>query len=301
MTEPTVRTVLGTVAGSSLGLTMCHEHLLGHPPWPEAREDPDLVLDDLDAATAELELYRAAGGDTVVEVTTIDYGRDLGGLAELSRRTGVRIVAATGLHKERVSATYTANVTVDELEERFVRELAGGQVGLIKVGSSRDEITPGERKVFTAAAAAHRATGAPITTHTEAGNLALEQLDLLLSDGVDPERVCVGHLDRRLEIDYHLAVLRRGVYAGYDQVGKAKYGSDRSRALAVRSLVARGFGARLLVSSDLARRSYLASRGGEPGLAYVATAFLPLLYEVGVDEADARALLHDNPRRFLCR
>lgn len=295
-----VQTVLGAVAAADLGLTISHEHLLAHPV---PADDPDLILDDADAATAELRAFRAAGGATLVEVTPADYGRDLPGLAELSRQSGVHIVAATGLHKEAWSRTYTCRLDVDELTAIFTTELRDGvegiKPGVIKIGSSRERITAGERKIFAAAARTQRSTGAAITTHTEAGQLALEQLDLLLGAGADPERIVIGHLDRLLDIEYHAAVLRRGANVGYDQVGKPKYASDRDRAEALAGLVGRGYGAKLVISGDLGRRSYWRVHGGEPGLDFIPRKFLAMLTAAGLTSGQAEALVVDNPARVF--
>ncbi len=295
-----VQTVLGPVAAADLGLTLSHEHLLAHPV-PD--DDPDLILDDPDAATAELRAFRAAGGGTLIEVTPAGYGRDLSGLAALSRSTGVRIVGATGLHKDQWSATFTARLDVDGLSEVFTRELRHGvdgvKPGVIKVGSSRERITDGERKVFVAAARTQRETGACITTHTEAGQLALEQLDLLLGAGADPERIVIGHLDRRLDIEYHAAVLRQGACVGYDQVGKPKYASDEDRAKALVGLVRKGYGWQLLISGDLGRRSYWRAFGGEPGLDYIPRTFLGMLCAAGLTPGQAEALVVANPARVF--
>ncbi len=298
---PSAQTVLGPVAAERLGLTLSHEHLLGRPLVDDP--DPDLVLDDIEAAASELARFREAGGGTVVEVTPVDYGRDLPGLAELSRRTGVHIIAATGHHKDRWSAPFTARADEDELAERFTRELREGvdgvRPGVIKVGGSREELTAGERRAFLAAARAQAMTGAPITTHTEHGELALEQVALLLASGASPERVVIGHLDLRLDLEYHEAVLRAGVYIGYDQVGKAKYGPDEERAAALAQLVQRGYGSRLLVSGDLARRSYWRTCGGGPGLEHIPRSFADLLVRAGLSAVAVEELLIANPARVF--
>jgi len=296
-----VQTVLGPVPAGDLGLTLSHEHLLCRPPGGAADADPDLVLDDREAAMAELGAFKAAGGLALVEVTPIDYGRDLDGLAALSRRSGVHIVAVTGLHKDQWSISYTSRLDADQLADMFSRELREGvngvRPGVIKLGSSLERITPGERKAFTAAALAQRVTGAPITTHTEAGRLGLEQLDLLVGAGADPERIVVGHLDRLLDVDYHEAVLRAGAYIGFDQVGKPKYATDEQRAEALAILVARGHGAKLLISGDLGRKSYWSAYGGTPGLDYIPKTFLGMLCAAGLTAGQAEALVVGNPAR----
>ncbi len=296
-----VQTVLGPVAASDLGLTLSHEHLLCRPPGGVADAESDLVLDDQEAAFRELGAFKAAGGNALVEVTPVDYGRDLDGLKALSRRSGVHIVAATGLHKDQFSAPYTARLDEDQLADIFMRELQSGvngvRAGVIKLGSSVDQITPGERKAFTAAALAQRATGAPITTHTEAGRLALEQLELLIGAGADPERIIIGHLDRLLDTDYHEAVLRTGAYVGYDQIGKPKDATDERRARALAILVARGHGAKLLISGDLGRKSYWGAYAGKPGLDYIPKTFLSMLCGAGLTAGQAEAMVVANPAR----
>src|SRR4030081_2764840 len=293
-----VQTVLGPVPAGDLGLTLSHEHLLCHPPGADDG-DPDLVLDDRDAAIAELGAFKAAGGMTVVEVTPVDYGRDLDGLVELSRRSGVHIVAATGLHKDQFSAPHTSRFDEDQLADTFMQDLHVGvngvRAGVIKLGSSQDQITSGERKAFTAAALAQRATGAPITTHTEAGRLALEQLELLIGAGADPERIIIGHLDRLLDTGYDEAVLRTGAYVSYDQVGKPRYATDEQRAEALAALVARGHGAKLLISGALGRKSYWSAYGGKPGLDYIPKTFLSMLCAAGLSAGEAEALVVANP------
>jgi predicted metal-dependent phosphotriesterase family hydrolase len=294
-----VQTVLGPVPAGDLGLTVSHEHLLCRPPGSVGDADHDLVLDDQEAAVTELGAFKLAGGNAVVEVTPVDYGRDLDGLVTLSRRSGVHIIAATGLHKDQFSAPYTARMDADQLADIFMRELRVGvngvRAGVIKLGSSLDQITPGERKAFTAAALAQRATGATITTHTEAGRLGMEQLEILLGAGADPERIVIGHLDRLLDTGYHEALLRTGAYVGYDQIGKPKYATDERRAEALATLVARGHGSKLLISGDLGRKSYWKAYGGAPGLDYIPKTFLSMLCAAGLTAGQAEALVVENP------
>src|SRR5260370_6830802 len=94
-----VQTVLGPVRAGDLGLTVSHEHLLCRPPGSVGDADPDLVLDEAEAAITELAAYKAAGGNAVVEVTPRDYGRGLDGLVALSPRRAAPIAAAPPRHK----------------------------------------------------------------------------------------------------------------------------------------------------------------------------------------------------------
>jgi phosphotriesterase-related protein len=301
-----VRTVLGDVEPESLGATYCHEHLLTRPA-PHLVDGDDLVLDDEGKALGELVRFHEAGGGTIVEVTTREFGRDAAGLARLSEQAGVYVVATTG----HVSEEYWRGVLdLDAAaEEKIAAELVGEllegvdgtgvRAGVIKVGTSRDAPTPTERKLIGAAARAHRDTGAPITTHTTAGTAMLEQATLLERAGAPLDQVCVGHVDRRLVWEEHLELARRGAFLGYDCISKEQYEPDAKRADFVLRLVEAGHGAQICLSGDLARRRYLESWGGRPGYRYILQRFLPLLRERGLGEPDARALVIDNPRRLL--
>ena len=93
-----VRTVLGDVEPGELGVTFAHEHLLMTGGWPVMQE-PDYRLDSVEAAVAEVDAAKAAGLGALVEMTPNGFGRSARGLQEISRRTGVHVVATTGLHK----------------------------------------------------------------------------------------------------------------------------------------------------------------------------------------------------------
>ncbi|MGH9243763.1 MAG: phosphotriesterase family protein [Acidimicrobiales bacterium] len=302
-----VRTVLGDVDPGALGAVYCHEHLITRPKGEWIEGDQDLVLDDEARALAELRLFREAGGGTIVEASPKELGRDPEALTRISRSSGVHVVAATG----RICETYWRGAidlrgrSEEEMAAEFVRDLTEGMdgtsvpAGVIKVGSSEGGPTPTERRVMRAASAAHRSTGAPITTHTTAGTAPLAQLDVLESAGVEPHRVCVGHLDRRIDPHEHAEVARHGAFLGYDCIGKEQYQPDAERVRSILRLVEAGHGGQILLGGDMARRSYLRSWGGGPGYPFILGSFLPRLVSAGLAEDLARALIVDNPARFL--
>lgn len=304
LTQPHVMTATGPIQPDELGVALHHEHVIANPPGDDA-DDRDLVLDDVHASLAELEDFYAAGGRAVVDMTTVDYGRDLAAISWVAVRAPVHLVLVTGHHKDRYAAPFVGDRSADEIAAANVRELTTGidgttvKAGVIKAGTSLDQITEVEETVLRAAARSHRATGAPISTHTERGTMALEQLALLQDEGVDPRRVIVGHLDRRLDLAYLCAVLETGAFVSFDGVSKTKYAPDEARAAMVKSLVDAGFADQLLLSGDLARRSALRAYGGSPGLVYILERFTLLLMEAGLDAPTVRCLLVDNPARAL--
>ena len=301
-----IRTVLGDIDPQELGPCHMHEHLLGRPPEPYASQDPDLILDDVAAALVDLTHLAQAGGRALVEMTPCDYGRDPAGLAHISAASGIHIIAVTGYLKESFCGDLVAPMSDEQLVAGMIRDVHTGmndtpyRAGVIKAGSSHGIITPTERRIFAAAAAAHRATGALISTHTEAGTMGQEQVALLVGAGVRPQRILIGHCDRRLERDYHLRLLEHGVTIGFDQIGKHKYGADTERARLIAEYVALGYGTQICISCDIARRSNL--RGytpSAPGFAHLWGPFRELLQAAGVSPEAFQQLTVENPRRCL--
>jgi phosphotriesterase-related protein len=305
LSRPYVMTALGPVDPADLGLTLHHEHIIANPPG----DDVDLVINDPHRALTELEAFEQVGGRTIVDMTTADYGRDVEAIAWIAERSPVHIVLATGHHKHQYAAPYLGDRSADQIAAISIRELTeeigatGISPGVIKAGTSLNIITPVEERVLRAAARAHLATGAPISTHTEQGTMALEQIALLQAEGVDPARVIIGHQDRWLEEAHLQEVLGTGAFVSFDQISKAHFGSDRDRAAMVARLVEAGFVDHLLLSGDLARKSAQPAYGGSPGWTYLVDTFPLMLMDAGLSAPTIRQLFFDNPARALtiCR
>ena len=308
-----IRTVLGDISPSSLGVTLGHDHLMTHPP--STVTDADLVMDDVDAAVRELEAFRRGGGGAVVEMTTVDYGRDTAELEEVSRRSGVHVIAATGFNKGVFADRLTSSRTVDEIGAWMMREVreaitaftseqprkefSQARAGIIKASSGLNGANDNELKVFEAATAAHHATNAPIGTHTEKGTWGLEQAQFFLGCGVPAGKVLIGHLDLKPELPYLMEVARTGVNLGFDQFGKEKYLPDRTRVELISRLCEAGFSRQLILGGDMARKSYFKAYGGGPGLEHVPTTIRNMLLEVGLPPETVQDLLEGNARRWL--
>lgn len=304
----TVHTVLGEISPSELGVTYAHEHLLTAPGEHLLKGSQDMVLDSLDKSAAEMGLFKQAGGSAIVEVSCLEYGRDGKGLAELSRRSGVHVIAATGHIMEGYwrgvidlsdrSVSSLVDEMVSDLTEGFP-DAPGVRAGVVKVGTSKDAVHPDEVKMLTAAAIVQRDLGVPITTHTTKGTIPLEQIRIFEEAGADLEKVCIGHQDLKLDWDQHLAVVKTGARIGYDCISKEHYGPEATRIAFTKRLIDEGYGDQLMLSGDIARQSYLTSYGGGPGFTYILWRFVPWLWSEGVSREDTDRLLIDNPARFF--
>jgi predicted metal-dependent phosphotriesterase family hydrolase len=314
-----IQTVTGPMSPEQLGVTYMHEHICCDQRRcrPEGLRRPGseaslMVLDDPGVAVRELKEIRALDARAVVEVTMQAWGRDVLRLREISEATGLAIIAASGFYVEHCHPEFVTEQSIDALAEGLVAELYEGvgrtgiRTGLLKSAISRPVVEGPEEKCARAVARAQRATGAAITTHTSGsarfeiagGNIGMLLLDVLESEGVDPHRVIIGHVDENIDIRNIEALCRRGAYVQFDVIGKHHWLLDETRAEVMVELVRRGFLAHLLLSSDRARKSELKSYGGQ-GYAYLLTHFVPMLRDAGMPEEAIGTILVDNPRAVL--
>lgn len=303
MTVGRVMTVLGEIDPGAMGITLTHDHLLVDG-WG-LRQLYEAILDDEELAADELAKFKAAGGGTVCDPTNIGLGRDPEALVRLSRATGVHIVMGAGWYREVVYPGYIAERSTEELAGFLVDEVEHGVDGsgirpgfIGEIGTERGHITPAVERVFRAAARAHVRTGIPILTHTTHwGELAIEQLDLLAEEGVDPGAVIVSHLGDRRTVDHMLPIAERGAWLNVDNLAfVAGYAPLEFRADNIAELCRRGLADRVMLSNDICELGQLSAYGG-PGYANVLENVLPMLRERGVTDEQFHQMTVENPAR----
>jgi phosphotriesterase-related protein len=276
----------------------------------------NLRLDDRAEMVAELRLFAAAGGRAVVDQTLDEFGRDRAGLAWVAHASGLHVVAGCGHYVADLQARAVAHLTVDGLAAELMADLladprrSGLPCGLIgEIGVSSGGIAATELRMLQAVARAQRRSGAPVSIHSLApGHSGLEALLVLREHGVDPSRVAVCHLDSGIDLDYCRALAHEGAFLEFDWFGWSAPGesqdgaelphSDRERIAAVAQLCGEGLADRLLLSHDIAMKIQLAAYGGL-GYAHLARNLPPFFAARGVDAATLRAIMVDNPARWL--
>lgn len=298
-----VRTVLGDIDAKDLGFTYSHEHLWTCPP--SGQKDRDLELSNYEASTSELLRFKRAGGNTLVEASTLDYGRDASKLKRMAAETGVNVVATTGFNKHIYFPAWVEALTMEEIQEKLVRDVTIGmdgtdaKAGFLKAGSWDQLIHPLEEKVTRAVSRAQKETGAPVWLHTEAGTMGEEMLDILEEEQIDLSKVAVGHSDRNADPYYHLQLAKRGAYVQFDGVSKIKYYPDSVRVELIKNMIENGYVKQLLISADMGRQVYLQAYGGGPGFEYILKKFIPRLLDEGVSRDDIHTIFVENPARWL--
>ncbi|WP_156761358.1 phosphotriesterase family protein [Microbacterium karelineae] len=309
-----VRTVLGDIPADALGPTNAHEHLFQVSPLLPGDE-----IDDPARSAEEAASLRDSGFAAMIDATPIGLGRRSAELAVISERTGLTVVAATGIHRE---AHYAEGhplraASSDERAALFLRDLQDGcpssdaaaaeparspggdpvRAGIVKTGIGYWSISAFELSTLEAAARAHAETGAPIMVHLEFCTAAHEVLDLLGGLGVAAERILLAHADRDPDPALHIELMARGAWLGYDGMARPRTRSDDELVTLTERVVAAG-GDRILLGGDVARATRYVAYGGMPGLAYLGRRYLPRLAARIGDELVAR-FTTDNPRALL--
>jgi predicted metal-dependent phosphotriesterase family hydrolase len=308
-----IRTVLGDISPADMGVTYAHEHLIIDGGRP-VEMSSDFLLADVERMTHVLRDAATAGLQTAIDAMPADCGRNPAKLAELSRRTGVNVVAATGLHHERFygSSHWSLRASEEWLADLFVAEVAEGiderdyggttvrrtdiRAGIVKVAGSEGGPSPRDLPIFHAAAAAHARTGVPVHTHCEAGTGALEQIRLLVDSGVPAERISLSHVDKVVDHEYHRDLFATGAFAVYDQA--FRWGERENGTLQLLEwAVADGRAGQVMLGMDAARQGYYRAYGGSPGLPYLLREFSDAMGACGIGADIRRRFFVDNPAR----
>ncbi len=249
-----VQTVTGPVEHTALGITLGHEHLaLASPalphqyPWLYDRESI------IEHVSAELVQAYEVGVRTIVDVSPPDLGRDVRLYEAISRRSGVHVIACTGIWMD--IPRWFAAASVDEIAAVFVREIDEGiadttiRAGVIKVATSR-AVGMGEvqERVLRAAARASAQTSVPITTHTAPYDIGIDQMRIFDDEGLAPHLAAIGHALTG-DVDYLRRVVGSGRYVSIDQFKPGRDGQEEAlRAIA--TLCAEGHARRIILSHD---------------------------------------------------
>lgn len=352
-----IMTVLGPVAVEDMGFTLTHEHVFFNTSlweeepqdartaelaaWPitletvgEIRRDPtlnreNLRFSDLDIAVRELDLYREAGGKTILDVNPIKvtFPRRPDLLQEVSKATGVNIVMGSGYYVAASHPPEVEKFTAEQIAAAIAAEWRDGvgdsgvRPGVIGEIGCSGGLHPEEIKVLRAAAMAQSETGLGIVVHPPVpyGKAGLRIVEILSEAGADTSRVVIGHMYHSIaDLDYHRRVADTGATIAYDRLGAEFYWEtwdggdfhnpggrggyreplDWDVCDAIATLVREGYTDRISLSHDIAYRLQLRTFGGT-GFAHILNHVLPRLRAIGVSDADIDQMVVRNPARLF--
>nr|WP_079083378.1 phosphotriesterase [Streptomyces antibioticus] len=315
-----VETVKGGIPLDRLGVTLMHEHVFVLST--EIQENnPQLwnEQDQIDSAVAKLNAAAERGVDTIVDLTVLGQGRYLPRIKKVAERVALNIVVATGVYTYNDEPMYFAFrgpgrvfEGPDPMVELFVRDITEGigdtgvKAAVLKCATETEQLPEGVERVLRATAQAHRETGAPIQTHSNAlVRNGLLQQKVFREEGVDLSRVVIGHSGDSDDLGYLRELLDAGSFLGMDRFGMEFIAPLEQRVETVARLVRLGYASQLVLSHDCpCFLDYLTTDQRElvaPSWDYthIHDDVLPALRKAEVSDEDLRTMLVDNPRRFF--
>lgn len=333
-----INTVLGEKNKNDLGICSSHEHIFIDMKMcvDEPKEknqlfykkfdatlrgevclDPyavwdNALIDDFDISLDEIKKFHSYGGNTIVDCTLDEIGRDAEKLKKISSLSNVNIVMGCGHYYKKAHYQYVKDATIESLALEMINDVEKGvkntgiKAGVIgEIGTSANMFED-EIKVLHAAGIAGEKTKKAIHIHTdlytENGD---EIIRILTSHGVKPEKICIDHVDVKIRPDYIKRLLDKGVYVEFDNFGKEffvtkdrRFAYDLERIKTLKELIDLGYQDKIMVCNDVCLKSMLSYYGGN-GYYHILKTVKAMAQEYGIDEKIYNKILSDNVANFL--
>jgi phosphotriesterase-related protein len=336
-----VQTVLGLISPDELGTTLPHEHLIDDGSCyfvePEHASDramahkavsldilwwlryhftqntDEVMLRDEQVAIEEAMRFKLAGGNTIVEVTSVELGRDPAALARISRATGLHIIMGSGHYLAVSHGAQMETMSEDDIVDEIIRDIYEGvgntwiRAGLIgEIGCSWP-LFSNELKSLRAAGRAQKITGAALHVHPGRNQQAIiEIVDILQDVGADLSRTIFDHVERTYrDIHQTIELAKTGCCIEYDLFGREGYypinldlPNDSQRINELMQLIDEGYLNQLLISHDIWTKTQCCRYGGW-GYAHILNNVMPVMLAKGMTREQIRIIMVDNPRRMF--
>jgi len=306
----TVQTVRGPIDSSQLGRTLAHEHIItgsggmDHYPFFDRNDAVEWGIEALAQAKRD-------GIDTIIDVTTVDLGRQIDLVMQVAEKSEVNIVVATGVYRWVPPPLW--GFDADGLAELFVREIEDGiegtgvRAGIVKIAWDEEALPPEIRKmrfepIARAAARASKRTGVPVSCHTLASARFGEPLlDIFAEEGLDLGAAYIGHCNDTEDIEYLLGLASRGAVLGMDRYFPGFAPHWKVRSAVAQAVVEVGYGEQVCLSHDHAAYGLWATLPVRDPSTYswVPTRVLPWLRENGMSEDQIEGIMVRAPRRLF--
>lgn len=296
------------------------------------RGNPAAKLSDLDYYTNELKAFYKAGGRALCDCSPLPTGRPLCEIAELSRRSGVKILSCAGFYTKPMIPRRLLKGGLAALRAYLENYMENGdsssdaRPGFVKCAVSvqqRDGICPEELLSVRACALTAKKYGVSLHIHTQfpvRHAMVLQLAELLRGEiGIDPDKVIFCHMDsyalgngnptaeicaQGYDAKFPRKLLDMGFHIGLDTWGVGKtmdlendFGI-KARRLMLQELLADGYADKITLGHDFMAKSNGVQNGG--GGYTVFPAVLAHCVQTGELSAEnLHKMTVENPAAFL--
>lgn len=295
--------VTGNIPSSKVGISLSHEHLLvdfiGAEKYTRTLWDEEVAFNKI---LPFLKEAKEAGVQTLFDCTPNYLGRDAKLLRRLSVASNVRIVTNTGLYggsDNKFLPAYAFTESAQQLAQRWITEFENGidgtqvRPGFIKISVNPATLSDISKKLITAAALTHKATGLTIASHTGPAIAALEQLEILKQQGVRPDAFIWVHAQNEKQNQKFIDIAILGAWVSLDGVNEENipWYVDVLSLLKKENLLHR-----VLISHDAGWFDPAQPEGGEfRPFTTIFHKLIPALTQAGFTQHDIDQLLITNP------
>jgi phosphotriesterase-related protein len=316
-----IQTVNGPIDSAELGTTLMHEHVFVLDAevlqnYPEEWGGDDTRIAD---AIKRMNELKSKGVDAIVDLTVLGLGRYIPRIQRIARETPIHIIVATGIYTYNELPFYfhfrgpdTPFGGAEVIADMFVRDITEGiadtgvKAGILKCATDIPGVTKDIERILRATAQAHRRTGVPISTHTNARKrVGLDQQRIFCEEGVDLSRVVIGHSGDTTELDYLEELIGNGSYIGMDRFGLDAIVSFEDRVNTVATMCERGHAGKMVLSHDAACFNHWLPERLVPQFMpnwhylHIHNDVIPALKKKGVTDEQLDIMLVQNPRAIF--
>jgi predicted metal-dependent phosphotriesterase family hydrolase len=299
-----IRSVTGDIPSKDVGFCDAHNHLWIEYLYGSKPGVP--VLNDYKSIACELTEYHHSGGGGIVDCQPEGSGRDGRILNQLSKQSGVLIIACTGFHlpKYYPEDFWLFSSDASQAEEFFCSEIAVGlketlegnlrvRAGFIKI-ACQEKFTLTPQVLLEGAAAASFRTGAAIEVHTEKGSQVEDIVSFFEKMAVPFGRIVLCHMDKRPDFGLHCELARAGFLLEYDTFYRPRYNPEQNLWPLLAKMVSTGLSGSIALGTDMAESGMWSHLGSGPGLTSFLTCLQPRLERMGIDSTQVVGLLGKN-------
>lgn len=292
----------------------------------------NFCLQDYELLKEEIQLYKNAGGKTIVEPSPCGMRGDVRIIKKLAEEVGINVLVSTGCYGDGLWPKEFVEKNEEELMNIMFDEIYNGidgtdiKAGQVKVALNR--FTELELKALRAGARVARDTGLCFSVHTGGTNLnpeyTLKMAQIIKEEGHNLEKTVFLHMDQtvtqhdlityiknheqasKLILDPLRRLLDTGATLSFDCIGTHEskemydvvWSNDYERMAGLYKLLTEGYSKQLVVATDVWQKMYYRKFGGA-GYCRVLDFVVPMLKKCGVGAGQIKDITCDNAARLL--